>query len=338
MAVYDYLLTVADGTYTATNFGGVVVSSNTSLATVINAIKATGVKIKMGVGTFDYGANTPTFNTLHGMQFWGSGIDRTIVQNNSDAAADTEVFNFTTCDDVVIRDLTVHAQGVARATSDAIDNDGGARWLVERVKVTSSRARGIVFDGKDTVDRTCAGGIIRNCVITGTTGAITAGSGIQLLAASDCIVEDNTIYDTSGHGIALSKGAPGAGVPNRKPTVNIVRRNTITKAGAHGININSGDDNIIEYNTILNSAFVTANNDGIRISTSDTITADRNLIRNNTCSDNQGTKTQRYGVNIGPAAANQANNNEITNNVLTGNLLSAYNDIGTGTVITGNTT
>jgi hypothetical protein len=68
---YTYYLSVSGSTYTAQDASGQVVSQNTSLLTVIDAIKAANVKIQFGPGTFDYGSDNPTYNTLDGIEFWG---------------------------------------------------------------------------------------------------------------------------------------------------------------------------------------------------------------------------------------------------------------------------
>ncbi len=328
---YDYLLTVSGGTYTATTPAGVVASSNAALKTVMDAIKGAGVKIQFGAGIFDYGADHTTFNTLDGIEFWGMGIDTTFVSNSQNDAADTEPFSFTRCNNVVIRDMTVSAGGTARSSSDALDNDGGSGWLVERVKITASRARGIAMDGKDP-GAVADSNIIRDCIISGTQGS-TAGDGIELLATTNCIVERNTITSVAAHGIQISKGATILGT---KATGNIIRNNTIVLAGRDGVNIISCDSNEIRNNSILNSATVTASKDGIRIETADTVVANGNITDGNTCTDDRTPKRQRYGVNISPTLAIEANNNQITNNVLSGNLTGNYNDGGTSTVISGN--
>lgn len=328
---YDYLVTVSDGVYTATRRNGTVASTDSSLLTVINAIKAANTVIQFGTGTFDYGAAHPTFNTLDGIQFWGRGIDVTIVQNSQDDAADTEPFSFTNCQNVVIRDMTVSAGGTARSTSDAIDNDGGSDWLIENVKITASRARGIACDGKDpgAAAERC---VIRNVTISGSQGS-TAGDGIELLATTDCIIENCTITDAPAHGIQISKGATASG---KKGTGNIIRNNTITGSGRDGVNILSCDNNQIRNNIITNSATVTASKDGVRVETADGVSCDGNIVDGNICTDNRGTKKQRYGVNIGPATSDLATSSQITNNNLAGNLTAPYNDGGTSTVISGN--
>jgi parallel beta-helix repeat protein len=330
-AAYTVLLTVSGGVYTATNAAGSVVSTSSSLLTVMDAIKGVGVKIQFGPGVFNYGAAHTTFNTLNGSEFWGSGMDVTFVQNSQDDAADTEPFSFTRCNNVVIRDMTVAAGGIARSSSDCIDNDGGSNWLVERVKITASRARGIAMDGKDP-GALADGCVIRDCVILGGQGTM-AGDGIELLATTNALVERNTITGVAANGIQMSKGASASGT---KGSGNIIRNNTITLAGRDGINILSCDNNQIRNNTITNSATITASKDGIRVETADGVTADGNIIDGNTCTDDRTPKKQRWGVNIGPTSVPLANNNQITNNDLRGNLTAPYSNTGTGTVISGN--
>src|SRR5215204_2226821 len=108
-----------------------------------------GGTITFQAGDFDLGAEWFEFYDLTGITFAGQGIDVTVLRNNASASTDTEPFDFTNGDFITIRDMTVNAGGPLRSTSDALDFDAGDNNLVERVKVTASRGRGIVFDGKD---------------------------------------------------------------------------------------------------------------------------------------------------------------------------------------------
>ena len=323
---YEYLIETDGSTYTAKNRSGTVVSSSGNLKTVLDAVKAANTRLRFGEGTFDFGTEHGVFNTLDGIEFHGAGIDLTIIQNSTNEAADTEPLSFTRCNDVKIRHMTVYAGGSARSTSDAIDNDAGDNWLIEYVKVSGSRARGIVFDGKDP-GATADNGVIRNCEIYGTQGS-TSGDGIEMLGAQGTLIENCHIHDVAAHGVSLVKGNTASG---RKASSNIVRGCTIDQAGRDGINIVSSNDNLVEDCTITNSANVTANRDGIRIETVDGVAADDNVFQNNTITDDQVVKTQRYGINVGPSAANLANNTQILDNYLLGNKTAAYNDDGTNT-------
>jgi parallel beta-helix repeat protein len=323
----SYTVSNQAGTYVARSLTGGTDYSGTNLKTVVEAAisdlsTAGGGKIAFQSGTFDLGTDHFSLNNQNDIVFEGQGIDATIIQNNTDAAEDSEPLSFTNAKRITIRDMTIVAGGADRSTSDAIDLDGGEETLIERVKITDSRSKGIVIDGKDT-GRTADRNVIRDNIITGT-----PDDGIELLGSERNLIQGNKIYSVAGHGIQLNKASPTAGQPNKQSNYNIVMGNDIYDAGRDGININSANHNEIIGNSVFNSADVTASRDGIRIDASDSIACDFNIIANNTATDNQGTKTQRYGINISSATCAT---NTISGNYLEGNLTSALNDLGTTT-------
>ena len=106
---------------------------------------------------------------VNGLTFTGEGMRATIISNRTNQTAtspDTEPFSFTNCNKVTIRDLTVESCGVAKSTTDAIDFDQGKDCLIERVRITRSRSRGIVFDGGDE-GKHATGNIVRDCILEG---------------------------------------------------------------------------------------------------------------------------------------------------------------------------
>jgi parallel beta-helix repeat protein len=252
-----------------------------------------------------------------------------VLQNNSNQAADTEPFNTSTTHNLVIRDMTVNAGGSPRSTSDAIDMDGGNNALIENVKILQSRARGIVFDGKDIVGgqpRTANGNIIRGCVISGVQTL-----GIQFLASSYNRVEGCTITNVGGHGIQATKSSTSADQPNKKPIGNVITGNLIDNAGQDGINITSGDSNEILGNTIMNSSNVLSGRDGIRITGNESIACDDNRVANNRAGDNQSPKTQRYGLDITTSLCHGTIVGP--GNDFSGNLSGPFKNSGTGTIL-----
>ncbi len=283
-----------------------------------------GGRVNFTAGTFDFGAEYFKFFDLHGVEFVGAGMNLTIIQNNSSAAADTEPFNFTGAFDVTVRDLTVAAGGPVRTTSDALDFDNGNNVLVERVKVTASRGRGVVFDGKNDAWQSL-GNVVRDCVITGTDG-----DGIELLASSQNTITGCTITNVGGHGIQVNKSSTLADQPNKKANDNVITNNVIDQAGQDGINVVSGDRNRITNNTITNSSNVSTGRDGIRITTGDSIACDDNVVSGNTATDNQTPKTQKYGLNITAALCHRTVVG--TGNNFSGNLIAPVHDLGTGTI------
>jgi parallel beta-helix repeat protein len=293
-------------------------------AAVIDLNQGGGGTVTFGAGIFDYGSGFFDVDQIHNITFQGQGIDVTFLQNSSSAAADTEPFNFSGAFNVVIRDMTISAGGPPRTTSDVIDFDQGNDSLVERVKITASRGRGIIFDGKDG-GWTAEGNVVRDCIISGV-----PGDAIELLAAGNNLIENCTITNTGFHGIQITKSSTSAPQPNKKSNDNIVRNNTIDNSGQDGINLNSGDRNQIIGNTITNSSNITGSRDGIRLSSSNLIPCDDNVVNGNLATDNQPTKTQSYGLNISSSLCNRTVVGA-TNN-FAGNRLGPIRDVGTGTI------
>jgi parallel beta-helix repeat protein len=287
-----------------------------------------GGTVQFTAGTFDLGSDFFKFSELHDVTFDGAGMNSTIIQNNNSSAADTEPFNFTGTLRVTVSDLTVVAQGAPRSTSDALDFDKGNDSVVERVRITASRGRGIVFDGKNS-NWTSVSNEVHDCVIDGL-----PGDGIEFLASSDNLVEGCTITNTGGHGIQLVKSSTTAAQPNKKSNDNLVMNNVIDEAGQDGINVGSSDRNRIIGNTITNSSDVTSGRDGIRISSSDSITCDDNVVGEqgspNSATDNQATKTQRYGLNISSSLCNRTVVGP--DQTFLPNRTGDIHDLGTGTI------
>ena len=327
-AATSYLVTREGNTYRATPQGGGTTYSGTLKHVMESAARdlngGGGGTVAFATGVFDFGSEYFKGENLSNITLQGQGMDVTVVQNNSSASADTEPFNFTGADRVVVRDLAVAAGGPFRSTSDALDFDQGNDVLVERVKVTASRARGIIFDGKNDT-WTALRNRVRDCVIDGI-----PGDGIELLASSDNTVEGCTITNVGGHGIQLAKASTSADQPNKKSNDNTIRNNVIDQAGQDGINLTSGDRNKLLANTITNSSDDISGRDGIRLSSSDSIACDDNEVTGNTAIDNQATKTQRYGLNISSSLCSRTTIGP--GNTFTPNRTADIRDAGTGTI------
>jgi hypothetical protein len=293
---------------------------------VVDLKSAGGGSISFGAGDFDLGSTWWKFKDLANVTFQGQGMDLTTIRNSTSAPSDTEPFDVSTANNVVIRDLTVSAGGDFRSTSDAIDLDGANDTLVERVRVTGARGRGIVFDGKDIVGgvpRTAERNTIRSCEVTGV-----PSDGIELLAASDNRIEGCTVTDVAGHGIQLTQSATTAGQPNKPSNDNVVTGNWVDNSGRDGININAGNRNQLLANSVFNSSDDVSGRDGIRIETVDPRPCDDNVVSNNTSSDNQAVPTQRYGLNISSGLCHRT---VVSGNAFTGNRLLPIKDLGTNT-------
>lgn len=185
--------------------------------------------------------------------------------------------------------------------------------LIERVKVTGSRGRGIVFDGKDA-GATANGNVVRNCVVSGTDG-----DGIELLAAESNLVEGCTITNAGGHGIQLNKASAIAFQPNKKSRNNTLRSNVISGAAQDGINISSGDGNQLIGNSISASG-----RDGVRIAPIDAVTCDANTLNGNGLSG-----SGFWGLRIMSALC--GTNVVCTNNTYSANASGSIANFGTGT-------
>ena len=278
-------------------------------------------------GVFDLGGDHFELNNVDNVIFEGQGIDVTTIQNSTSAATDTEVFDITVAHAMEIRDMTVFAGGSFRSTSDAIDCDTCDDVVIENVKITGSRSRGIVFDGKNLLDDGDAvRNTIRNCIIVGI-----PSDGIEILGSSDNTIDGCQILDVGGHGIQIVKSSSSAAQPNKKSNDNLVTNNHIDNSGLDGINIISSDRNRVIGNTVLNSSDDAARRDGIRIQSTGSFTCDDNEVDQNLSTDLQSVKTQRYGLNI---SSSECNRTVVGDNNFTGNLRGDINDLGTDTIYT----
>lgn len=319
---------VAGGSYTAvsqttgTTYTGTLKSVGQNA--VADLMFAGGGTVRFTAGDFDFGSEFFKLTAVHDLVFEGAGIDATVIRNNNSSSADTEPFNFTGADRVTIRDLTVAAGGATRTTSDAIDFDNGNSSRVERVKITASRGRGIIFDGKNDSWTADANSVV-DCVITST-----ASHGIELLASTNNTVSGCTITGVGGHGILVGKSSTVADQPNKKSSDNVITGNTIDRAGQHGIVVSSGDRNQITNNVITNSSSTVAGRDGIRIQSANSITCDDNVVSGNSATDSQAPVTQKYGLNISHSLCNRTVVG--AGQTFSPNLTGAIHDVGTGTV------
>jgi len=324
--VTEFVVSGSGTSYTAASSGNTYTGSLKSVVeNAVADLNATGGgTVRFVAGAFNLGAEYFKLEDVYSIAFVGAGMDQTIIQNDNSSASDTEPFNFSGAFGVTISDLTVVAQGAPRTTSDAIDFDRGNDSVVERVKITASRAKGIIFDGKNA-GWTSRNNVIRDCFITNV-----PGSGIEFLASTENLVENTTVTNTGRHGIQSVKSSTVADQPNKKSSDNIIRNNTVDNAGMDGINVTSSDRNTITGNTVTNSSDDLSSRDGIRITVSDGVTADANTISANTATDNQSPKTQAYGVNVSGSAVT---NTVVSGNTLAGNLLGTIRNTGTNTTI-----
>jgi parallel beta-helix repeat protein len=288
---------------------------NVGEAAIYDMNGAGGGRIQFEAGDFDLGTGDFHLRDIANIEFAGRGIDVTIIRNNSNASADTEPFNMGRSDYIIVRDLTVHAAGAFRSTSDALDFDDGDHNVVERVKVSSSRARGIIFDGKGSGGH-ADHNIVRDCIIT----SGVPSDGIELLASSNNRIEGCTITGVGGHGIQITKASSSAAQANKKSSDNVITGNTIQGAALDGVNVNSGDRNEIRSNGVsLNGR------DGTRIDSANSISCDQNQVKTNSYIQNNS-----WGLNINDPICTGT---VVQGNVYSGNGSGAFRNLGTGTII-----
>jgi len=275
-----------------------------------------GGKILFGPGDYDLGSEHFEIDGIVDVEFAGAGMGVTTIRNATDEAADTEPFDAVRSDRLVVRDMTVSAGGSDRTTSDALDFDGGDNILVERVEITDSRGRGIVFDGKDapsSTGGTATYNVIRDCVVTNT-----PRDGIQLLAAEHNRIENCHISGAGAEGIRVHLASSNAAQPNKTSDDNVIIGNVIEGSAGNGIAVTAGERNLIQDNTITDSG---AN--GIRIFTSvSSLTCDDNSVVGNTAHGND------WGLTI---ESSQCHRTVVGENDFSGNRLGAVLDNGTGT-------
>ncbi|WP_299442022.1 DNRLRE domain-containing protein [uncultured Phycicoccus sp.] len=300
----------------STTFTGSLKSVVESALAELNGTDGT---VRFLAGDFDLGSDHFEISDITDVVIEGAGMGVTTIRNATNEAADTEPFDATRSDRLTIRDLTVSAGGSDRTTSDALDFDGGDDIVIERVEVTDSRGRGIVFDGKDAVSST--GGtaernVIRDCVVTNV-----PRDGIQLLAASNNRIENCQISDVGAEGIRLHKASSSASQPNKPSNDNTVVGNTITGATDNGIAVTNGNRNTIRGNTVTGTG-----RDGIRVFASVSgLGCDDNVVDGNTANGN------RYGLIIADAECRRT---VVADNDFGGNSDGPILDNGTGTIYT----
>jgi parallel beta-helix repeat protein len=111
----------------------------------------------------------------------------------------------------------------------------------------------------------------------------------------------------------------------------VIINNVIDQSGADGINITSGGRNTIRDNRITNSSDNLVGHDGIKITSTNSVACNDNVVDGNTATDTQATKTQRYGLYI---ASSLCARTVVGANSFSGNLTGTIRDVGTGTIYT----
>jgi hypothetical protein len=282
---------------------------------IVHTMPWDGGTLNLSSGTFDFGQGDVKIQHRYNVWILGQGIDITFVRNAPTADEDLEPFNYSDADGAVVRDMTIHADGSPRLTSDALDFDNSDNVTVERVKITKSRGRGIVFDGKDQPGQPgwqSVGHLVRDCEITGC-----ARSGIEFLCA-----ENSQIINC----IAYGNGESGVNIASQSDTERKARHNTVS--GGHfyanakyGVAVWGCDFNTITGVTCTDNLL-----DGIRVATKPNTDkmAVGNQIINCVSTNTQKEMPQAWGINLHGSTDDHVSDTIIRDCDLRGNRLGPY--------------
>jgi parallel beta-helix repeat protein len=292
----------------------------------LQSLPTTGGELILSSGTFNFGPSNFKIEHRHNIAILGQGIDVTFVRNSPPNTADLEPFSYSDADGAIVKDMTISSAQNGRLTSDALDFDNSDNVLVERVKITSSPGRGIVFDGKDQAGQPgwqSHNNVVRDCIATGC-----ARSGFEFLCAENSSFINCTAFGNGESGVNIDAQASS----DRKSLNNTVSGGRFYGNAKHGISIYESD-----FNTITGVTCSNNNLDGIRIQTFSTRSksANGNQIINCTCTDTQATKTQDYGVNLYGAPSSDIDGTVIKDCDLRGNRVGPYKVIAVNTQISG---
>lgn len=169
-----------------------------------------------------------------------------------------------------------------------------------------------------------------NCVVSGNTIddiGTSSGTGIYFVATNGAIVSDNVINKTntgiwihsssritvSGNSIK-EVGNLGVYISNSATQLSILG-NYVVGSGAQGVYINSGSQHTVDGNTVLNSTGA-----GMEVRVSNC------TVTNNRVTDDQGTKTQTYGI----LGVGGTDNHICMGNYLAGNATGAFSNFPPG--------
>ena len=284
----------------------------------ITALPPEGGTVRLSAGHFDFGESGLTIHDRPGIVIEGAGWDVTFVRNRSSVDEDREVFDFTNCDRAAVRDIAVTAAGPPRLTSDAFDFDNCSGCILERVRITASRGRGIIFDGKAS-DGRAIGNIVRGCEISGC-----AGSGIELLCTGFCDIIDCSSQGNGDAGLKINRNLRSA----QNSSHNIVLGGEFAGNVRDGISIYESD-----ANAIVGARCVNNRRDGIRVEAFPTsqMTAEENRVLGSICDDDQVYATQKYGIDLIADPAGTVANTQLWDNKLTGNVVGDLVDGGSET-------
>jgi hypothetical protein len=305
--------TAKTGTITATSGDSTVTGSSTLFTSEL----AIGSIIKTAGGRFGRVASITSDTALELDRAWGHSTEAGVTYKLIPANARNKLIN---CQ--------------FKGTTGVSDNVGLGLFddsLVQGCTSTGSTGYGL---GPDHTNRT---------KFIGNTLYSNSNAGIGLETCGYCVVQGNVLYRNavgvyllsgayrnviSGNecykntnGIAITYNSTSFPMGNENHLINnICEANATT-----GINVDGVARTVISGNRCANNGSF-----GIRIQTGNSVVPDQTLISNNTCYDNQDTKTQARGIYV----LNGTGTFVLENDSLTANhTTTGLTDSGTGTVV-----
>jgi len=304
---------------------------HTDINTAITAVASTGGKVLLSEGTFTIAGEISLATAVH---LQGMGIGATVIKVKDSDTGDYTILDIDSLSSVTVSDLTIDGN----STSASGDNIGikitnSTSVLINRVRITSVSidtttgdgihvvsgsgikivACDIVSSQGDGIQVDAGGPIIDSCMITssGAAGVDSQGDSTSLVGC--------WVTGSNSHGVLLAgsncrvvgchiatNGAGGANGMLIQGSYNIVSDCYIGDNNRHGINVTSGDYNILRGNMIFeNSQGSTGTYDGIELSAS----ADSNVVTGNLV---RGVTDHAYGIDC------QSTTNYVFGNYLLG--------------------
>ena len=142
--------------------------------------------------------------------------------------------------------------------------------------------------------------VVRNNTFDVPIGFVTNSKAIYVNYAKHVLIEGNTIY--GGNNV----NGWAAGIEVVCPAT--ILGNTVLGAGYGGINLMAGSTGVVANNTVKNCGQNQVTNPGIQVQGSNFV------ISGNRCYDDQGTKTQEYGIRL-----YAGDNHQLCGNMVVGN-------------------
>ena len=347
------------------------------------ALPAGGGKVVLSEGTFTIAA-TITLDDKCSLQ--GQGPDATTVKVD-DSTQINAITLASNAGDLVISDLTVDGNK-ANQSDGSDDNSQNGMYLavgtpyrvsVQNCKVVDNYYNGIVCSGFEftligcgmfgngtAADSyglhlsSCYQAKVYGCHVGNDNSGMANWGGIYFYLAGRNSIMGCSVYSNTNTGINLSNEANDNqivgnwvsyngiyGIEMANGERNNINDNVVSYSEEHGIAVHAANtlNNVVMGNVSYNNGQKTANTyDGIWI-----YDATYNIVIGNICYDDQGSKTQRYGI----SEENNSDYNTITHNhvrstsdmrsvgandIIHSNLGYVTENSGTATLLSGNTT